>query len=336
MTPHARIQPQQRAAQPAIEITDGKGFHAALLDLNTRYVRYYPAIAVLFEPYAAAGKSEALTGEGSGPTRTRGSTFDPELAALMLVRVIDLAGLSTRSDIECVDEFEKSDTEFALELGITLHRFRAVRRFLADDVNLVERRTVRLPNRSFYRPVWSRIQQFLFGTDAGMGWGQMPLAGVQGSAADVPAQARGRPSPSDELTNSECVNNTLGVTKKPTPSDEKTHSYREDLYRKDCTEKTKKDVVVVERSEAKAAWATSLEGLIRRNLGIEQPASQQLSNLLADVWADAKRPHEIALRLDQGLSALQGIQSITNPVGVLITDVRRDPLLTGKRYEVTS
>lgn len=289
-------------------------------------MRFYPALAAAFEPYAEAGKSQSL----SDGKRTRGSTFDPVTAAHILVRVIDLSGTSSRPDLKGTDEFDKEDAEFALELGVKVLGFRAARRFLACDVNLIGHRVLRLPNRTIYRPIWPRIQQFFFGASSGIGWGQMPL-GTQEPPADRPARPH---PPSVEITNSECVNNTLGVTKKQTPSDEKTHSFRKDLYRKDCTEKQKIVDVVVD-SPAITAWKSTLGHLLQTKIGIDPPICYELAETLAGVWGDSgRKPHEIALRIDAALTNLQGIQAITNPTGKLIADLRRDPLLTGKRYEV--
>lgn len=317
----------QRSTPPPVQVANSEGFHAALKALNTRFVRYYPALAALFEPYAEAGKSVALE-DGK---RTRSNTFDADTAALLFVRAVDLSGTSTRPDLAGSDEFDKEDGEFALELGVSLHRFRTARRFLAADVNLLGHRILRLPNRNVYRPIWSRIQTFFFGTEIGMGWGQLPLV------AALPAPATGPPGSEtdDELANSVCVNSALGVAKKRTRSDEKTHSYKEDLYKDNLF---KKEIVVGvaparERSQTAMKWAFEMESWLWR-IGIEPPVSHELALQLADTYADTRSAKEITDRLINALTSLQQIKSVVNPVGVLISKIRRDPMLIGKRYEL--
>ena len=126
-----------------------------------RFVRYYPAIADTLRPYA-----EASRGSGAG--------FSADRAAIVLVRAMELTGTSTLPECWGTDWFEKSDTQFAADVGMGLYEFRAARSFLTGGgIRLIIRRDLRNPIRTHYRADFDRIEAFL--SPAVAGYGQLVL-----------------------------------------------------------------------------------------------------------------------------------------------------------------
>lgn len=253
-------------------------FHERMRALDARFVRLYLPIAQAFMPYAEQSKSQAL-GDGS---RLRGDPFDPALAAMVLVRVIDLTGTSTRNDLRGTDWFEKNDDEFAAELAVTVHRLRAVRRFLSDGgLSLIEYRVLRLPNRVLYRALWERINSFF--SPPVSGWGQLELP------LSVPSEAPGQvvpkaPDPPGEvLHNSGSRFTALGDAKNSTRSCGKRDSNKGNLYRKNVqTNPTDSVEVVGVRARARANDAEVLRTKLD-SLGIVEPTLSELIERLAGV-----------------------------------------------------
>jgi hypothetical protein len=238
-------------------ITDAHAFHERLKLHGVRFIRFYAPIADAFAPWAAESRSRKL----EDGTRQRGDPFDADVAAMLLVRVIDLTGLSTLRELAGTEWFQKDDDEFASELGVSVHRFRAARRFLAGGgINLIEYRVLRLPNRVRYRADFLRIGTFFSPVMAG--WGQRPLP--LGPPGDPPPRPKVAKPPGGVLHNSETRKTALGDAENSTRSCEKRDSNREDLYRKDLHRSLhQRYVAAVERAREEAKSGRSFENIFR-------------------------------------------------------------------------
>lgn len=142
------------------------------------FIRYIPALSQVFQPYVDAGKQPVTTisAKTGREYKKYSGSFNPIAAALVLVRVMELTGTSTRVDCRGTDWFEKGDEQFATELGLGLYEFRAGRKFLASvGIELIEYDTKYNPTRTLYRARFERIGAFLSPIVAGFGQLPMPV-----------------------------------------------------------------------------------------------------------------------------------------------------------------